>query len=224
MIDFAVYVGAGLDIVPILVLRHIKQFIYIDSQPFSEFGTHVYTNKYESFDATVNTRQNHEENNLFGRPTFKERFEQLMKQNNFIVQSETKYCWIYKNDYGQVIKYHVSCAFPEFLTEEIKKDISECNTLILCGHFPNNRILSLMYEPKYIICNCHTVYTYDADEKDSSVIKYLLDNQHIPEKYFLLKEYKKYDYWEHTNIVEDIRDNYNVIPCNTLDDVIKNIN
>lgn len=212
MIDFAVYIGAGLDIVPVLTLRHIKQFIYIDSQPFSEFGTYVYTNKNKLFDATLNTRHEYEENNLFGRPLFKERFKELMKENNFILQSETKYCWIYKNDYGQIIKYHISCAFPEFLTEQIKKDISECNTLILCGHFPHNRILSLMYEPKYIICNCHTAYSCDTDEKESSVIKYLLDNKYIPEKYLLLKEQK------------DIRDDYEVIICKTLDDVIKNIN
>ena len=51
----AVYVGAGHDIIPVLVFRDIKKFIYIDSQPFSEHGTHVYTkdSKYQSKKETL---------------------------------------------------------------------------------------------------------------------------------------------------------------------------
>jgi hypothetical protein len=217
----AVYIGAGLDIIPVLVLRDLKKFIYVDSRPFSEFGTQVYTKEYESHKAILETRELHEKNNLFGRPTFLEDFKQLMKQNNFILQFESKYCIIYKNEYDQIIKYHLSCAFPEFLTDEIKNDIFESDTLILCGHFPNILLLSMIKDLKCIIGDTHTCYTFDADDESekNTVIKTILDNPKIVEKYFLLKEDKEYEYWEHSNIIPSIRDNYTIIKCRDLDEM-----
>ena len=215
----AVYVGAGHDIIPVLVFRDIKKFIYIDSQPFSEHGTHVYTKDYKSYFALLETRILHENDNLFGRPKFIEEFQHLMKQNNFILQSESKYCIIYKNDYDQVIKYHLSCSYPEFLTNEIKSDIRECNTLILCGYFPHKNILSMMKDPKNVIGNCHTVYTYDDKDESNKVTRYLLEYPYILENYLLLKENKEYEYWDHTKIIPSIRDNYKVIKCKNLQEM-----
>jgi len=218
----AVYVGAGHDIIPVLVFRDIKKFIYIDSQPFSEHGTHVYTKDSKSYFSKLETRILHENDNLFGRSNFIEEFQQLMKQNNFILQSESKYCLIYKNDHDQVIKYHLSCSYPEFLTDEIKSDIRECNTLILCGYFPHKNILSMMKDPKNLIGNCHTVYTYnkenDGDEKNK-VTKYLIEYPYIMENYLLLKEDQEYEYWNHTKIIPSVRDNYKIIKCKNLDEM-----
>jgi hypothetical protein len=140
----AIYIGAGHDIIPVLVLRDIKKFIYIDSQPFSEHGTGVYTKEYRCESATLKTRDKYENDNLFGRSDFIDRFKQLMKQNNFTLQYESKYCITYENDHQQIIKYHLSCSFPEFLTDEIRADINECNTIIMCGYFPDKSILSMM--------------------------------------------------------------------------------
>jgi hypothetical protein len=222
--DSAVYIGAGHDIIPVLVMKHIKNFIYIDSQPFSEHGTHVYLDNDSSYYATIETRIKNEEDNLLGRPKFKEQFEKLMKQNNFTLESTTKYCWIYKNTYDQVIKYHVSCSFPEFLTDEIKEDISNCNTLILCGYFPHKIIASMMPLFRYVICNTHTCYIdscyEDDDDYNQSITKYLIDNPTIIKKYFLLKEYKKYEYWEHKNIIDSVSDNYKVIECDNLGSIV----
>jgi hypothetical protein len=214
----ATYIGAGLDIIPVLVFKDIKKFIYIDSQPFSEHGTGVYTKEYRCDSATLKTRHIHENDNLFGRPNFIEEYRQLMKQNNFTLQSESKYCLTYKNDHQQIIKYHLSCSFPEFLTNEIKSDINECNTIIMCGYFPDKSILSMMKEPKYLIGNCHTVYTYTDDDEDeqNKVTKYLLQNPNLIENYLLLKEINEYEYYEHKNIVPSIRDNYNIIKCKDL--------
>jgi hypothetical protein len=216
----AVYIGAGLDLIPVLVCRDIKKFIYIDSQPFSEHGTEVYTKKYEKITATLETREQYEKNNLFGRFNFRFRLDKLMKQNNFLLMSEKKYCLIFKNNLDQVIKYHISCAFPEFLTDEIVDDIGQCNTLILCGHHPSKIILPMMKEPKFIIGNCHTVYQ-DYDE-ESQIIKYLNENPYIVEKYILLKEIEEYEYWDNKNILPSIRDNYKIIECKNLEDIEKN--
>jgi hypothetical protein len=217
----AIYIGAGHDIIPVLVLRDIKKFIYIDSQPFSEHGIGVYTKEYRCDSASLKTRHIYENDNLFGRPDFIDKFKELMKQNNFKMQYESKYCLTYQNDYQQIIKYHFSCAFPEFLTDEIKYDISECNTIIMCGYFPDKSILSMMKEPKYLIGNCHTVYTYDPneDEESTSVISPLLQNSNLIENYILLKEIDEYEYYEHKNIIPSIRYNYNIIKCKDLNEM-----
>lgn len=213
--DQAVYIGAGLDLIPVLICRYIKKFIYIDSQPFSEHGSSVCTKNDEKIIASIETREKYEKNNLFDRFNFRFRLDKLMKQNNFLLMSESKYCLLFKNDLGQVIKYHISCAFPEFITDEIVEDIAQCNTLILCGHHPKKIILALMKEPKFIIGNCRTVYQeYDDDE--SQIIKYLNENPYIVEKYILLKEINEYEYWQ------DIRDNYKIIECKNLEDMEKN--
>ena len=39
----AIYIGAGSDVAPITFLSHIKDWVYIDCQPFSEFGIKVHT-------------------------------------------------------------------------------------------------------------------------------------------------------------------------------------
>jgi hypothetical protein len=214
----AVYIGAGLDLIPVLVCRDIKKFIYIDSQPFSEFGTDVYTKNNNQITASLETREKYEKNNLFGRFNFRFRLDKLMKQNNFLLVSETKYCLLFKNDLNQVIKYHISCAFPEFLTDEIVDDIAQCNTLILCGYHPRKIILALIKEPKIIIGNCRTVYQ-DCDDEESSIIEYLYNNPYIVEKYLLLKEIKEYEYWEDSNILPSIKDNYESIECKNLEDM-----
>jgi hypothetical protein len=217
----AVYIGAGLDLIPVLVCKDIKKFIYIDSQPFSEFGTHVYTKQNNKrIIATLETREKYDKNNLFGRFNFRFRLDKLMKQNNFLLVSETKYCLLFKNDLNQVIKYHISCAFPEFLTDEIVDDIAQCNTLILCGYHPRKIILALIKEPKIIIGNCRTVYQ-DCDDEESNIIEYLYNNPYIVEKYLLLKEINEYEYWEDKNIIPSIRDNYKIIECKNLEDMEK---
>jgi hypothetical protein len=218
--DQAVYIGSGCDIIPVLIFRDIKKFIYIDSKPFSEHGISVYTKDYVSLDTTLETREIYEENNLFGRPNFISDFNQIMNQNNFILESKTKYCLIYKNKYNQIIKYHISCSFPEFLTDEIKNDIKECNTIIVCGYIPNKNILSMMKYPKKLIGNCHTIYLdTESDNKLDIISEYLIKYPYIIEQYILIKIINPYEYWEHKNIIESIRDNYKIIYCKDLIDL-----
>jgi len=201
----ALYIGAGLDIVPVLVLKDIKKFIYIDSQPFSDHGTSVCKKDFTSDKATIETREIHEEDNLFGRTNFKSSFHTIATRNSFTQLSETKYCGIYKNQYDQIIKYHMSCSFPEFVTDEIREDIAQCNTLILCGYSPNKVVLTMMKSPDYVIANCHTVYTDDESEDSESTISYLVNNPTVIKGYYLLKE-----------IVESLRDNFQIISCKDL--------
>ena len=59
----AFYPGAGLDIFPLIMFRNIKKWIYMDSQPRSEFGDNFYEG--------------------FARPKFIEKLKQIMEQNEF---------------------------------------------------------------------------------------------------------------------------------------------
>ena len=66
----AVYIGAGTDLVPVIVIDDIKEFIYIDSQPFSEFGTHAY-DETTHISSYIEKKDRHE--NAFSRKSFLEK-------------------------------------------------------------------------------------------------------------------------------------------------------
>ena len=102
MTNIAVYVGAGKDIKPVLLFKHIVTFIYIDSQPLTEFGNSELFPAYE-------------------RPEFPHK----------IYKSMTKIGFIKKNDFdenlheyfnsktGQTLKYYMNCCFPNNLSKNL---------------------------------------------------------------------------------------------------------
>jgi len=77
----------------------------------------------------------------------------------------------------------------------------------------------MMKDPKNVIGNCHTLYTYDDKDESNKVTRYLLEYPYILENYLLLKENKEYEYWDHTKIIPSIRDNYKVIKCKNLQEM-----
>jgi len=210
----AIYIGAGVDIVPALLFPSLKEFIFIDSQPFSEFGSHTYHQAGESWIALKDISKEERFNNLFSRPLFLSRLESIMNNNNFKKSESNPDYLIFNNDETkQTIKYYYSIAFPNYIDESIIKEIKTCNTLIVCGHDPHVDILSYLPSLTYFIGNDHTVY--ESDEFTSTIGK-ILDNPEIISTYFLMKIIKKYDYWLDENIVPSIVDNYKIIECHNL--------
>ena len=106
----AFYPGAGLDVFPLIMFRSIKEWIYMDSQPRSEFGD----NLYEGFE----------------RPKFIEQLKQIMEQNGFllsIIDSDTYV--FYNSEYSQLVQYETNSVFPSSLQQRHY----ECDTIVLCG-------------------------------------------------------------------------------------------
>jgi hypothetical protein len=218
----AIYIGAGTDLVPVIIFSNIQKFIFVDSQPFSEHGTQTYVST-TNIAKKVDKKDRFE--NCFSRNEFILNLNKVMTNNNFIKISETdEYFLYYSKESNQTIKYYYSCAFPEYTTNELRDDIKKCNTLIIVGHDPHKEVLKYLQTPTFIIGNCHTVYSSDLSDKEysNSTINTLIEDhtnqKKIPYNYFLMKENKEWEYWNKDNILPSIVSNHRIILCNSLID------
>jgi hypothetical protein len=217
----AVYIGAGLDIIPILVLDDVKEFIYIDSQPFSEFGTMTYNDKIDT--VTYVKDRTHIFYNSFSRNDFISRLKKLIEQNNIKIINENNSYLEFQTKANQKIKYYYSYSFPEHLDDALKTELKTCNTIVMAGFDPNKEIFNYLQKPTYFIGGCHTCYSKDPDDEgiDTSSFKLLADKPDIINKYYLLKEKNKYEYWVDINIMPEIKNNYKIIQIDNIQSINK---
>jgi hypothetical protein len=202
-----VYIGTGLDIIPLIILDHIKEHIYIDSRPQSEFGMLYYNDP------------------IMYRNTFTKELKEIMKNNNYELKKETKYYLEYMNN-DKVLKYHISTAFPEMITDDIKDTLKDSENLMISGFDPNKRIITEMLPNlKNIYTNMHTCFdTYHKDFFEDEYQKEISSVHHLNENngnynYFLLKEKKEFEYWINDNILPELKDNFDIIKVKNLMDV-----
>lgn len=139
----AVYAGAGDDLSPAILFPSIKRFIYIDSQPLTEYGGL----------------------RLFpgcSRPNFVARVEREMQKNGFTkLENTLEY---HNPETKQCIKYYMNCCFPRELSAPLLRDIKTADTLICCGHVPSEILIRLMKDgPKTFIGNNITCYKNDNE-------------------------------------------------------------
>jgi hypothetical protein len=103
----AFYPGAGTDIVPPVLFRSIKNWLYMDSQPNSEFGEGLY------------------------KTTFIPRLLTIMLQNEFELKEINGDAYtFYNRDHDQTISYETNTLFPDDLKEKHR----QCKTLVLIGY------------------------------------------------------------------------------------------
>ena len=137
-----------------------------------------------------------------------------MNQNNFKSLKSTPDYILYQNQItNQTIKYYYSCSFPEYLDESILDDIKSCNTIIVCGHHPNKVVLEYIQSPTYLIGNNHTHYDYDLDDEDSkkNLIKPILENPDLINKYYSIKLIEDYEWWEKDTLIPSVITKYKVM-------------
>jgi hypothetical protein len=197
-----VYIGAGNDCIPLLMLDSIQEFIYIDSQPQSEFGTLEF------------------ESGELRRDRFLPRLDALLRQIEFVKVKEAGNYLEYKNKKGQVLKYYINTPFPEMLTGEIKDAMATAENLMIAGFDPNTIVLELMPRLRNIYCHDSTVYVsdeYDSEyEKEVSVFYHLKENKG-PYKYYIIKQRTYFEYWEDANITLEAKAVHAVERCDGLD-------
>jgi hypothetical protein len=211
----AIYIGAGIDIVPVLLFDTIDEYIYIDSQPFSEFGTQTYIIKTNT---AKHVSRDERFFNDFSRGNFMENLINVMKQNYFRMVEKNDDFLLFKND-KKTIKYYYSCAFPEHITEEMKDELKDCNVLILIGHDPHKNILKYIKLPTTIIASDNTVYRSPLEEDDDyekSTFKTLNENKNLIKEGYLFKMVKDYDYWDPKHKLPSIKNNYKIINISEL--------
>ena len=123
----AFYPGAGTDIVPPVLFRNIKNWIYMDSQPKSEFGNEIATGYRTKFIPKMLT---------------------IMIQNGFQLQSvQSDIYTFYNQQYDQKITYETNTVFPE----DLRYRHRECDTLVLIGYSLINPPLNFVSSYKHII-------------------------------------------------------------------------
>jgi hypothetical protein len=181
----AIYIGAGHDVVPILLMPEVRKFIYIDSRPETAYGALIPV-KAQFYDTL-----------------FLSRLEKALQSINFTLTRQLGNCLEYVNPSNQVLKYYINTTFPKDCNEEIISYLSKSENLVLCGYDPDKSILQLMPNLKYIWINTRTVYNMrDSDfenekYRNMSTIRQLRD---LPDayKYRLMKEKDNYEICECT--------------------------
>ena len=168
----AVYIGAGLDLEPLDL--PMNEFIYIDSQPFSEFGTYAYTES-EKKTCTKKTRFR----NLFSRPQFLNDLKAKMVEKGYHIINRTEDFIVFTNN-TKKIKYYYSCSFPEFVESRLLNELKTCDTIIACGYDPHPVILDYIKPRPQFIGNSTTCYT---EFKEDSLCKVLNENPRLIRKY-----------------------------------------
>ena len=141
----AFYPGAGTDVSPLAMFREIKEWIYTDSQPNSEFGDLKF--------------------NGCNRPRFIGLLTQNMKQNDFELKSINGDTYtFYNKEYEQQVIYETNSVFPR----DVQQRHYDCDSFVMCGFDMEDHTIDFINRFKHIITNNRTCFELDAEQLLSS--------------------------------------------------------
>lgn len=185
--SLAVYIGAGLDLKMIKNMNNITNFVYVDSQPHSEFGLEEYWCRDPDYIFNCFCPHYAPYINEFSRPEFVSELKKTAKQENITLISEEvnkKLTFQYNNQY---INYFINLSIPEHLYF-IQDDIKNFNHLIISGFFPHYSILNYTKNPVTFWGNINTIYIPEYNCLFSNIVKdtviYKLNKETLFEKKF----------------------------------------
>lgn len=198
------YVGAGCHIEPVTHFPETKSFIFIDSQPRSEFDSF-----HPKFDKD------------FYRPHFINDLMSTCQYYGFLFDSYTildeKYSkkiinktwyytsWFYKipndinptmlvfinNKTQQKLVYYISANIKFNTHKQILNDIRTCDGIIISGYFPEKEILQYFIKPKAFFGYTNTYYYIEnnASNEEENTILYFLHNCVCNTQYYFTEFY-----------------------------------
>jgi hypothetical protein len=197
--DKILYVGAGLHIKSTTHFPETKTFVFVDSQPRSEFDSF-----YPKF------------HKMFYKSDFVNNLIEKCKSYGFILESceilDTDYykkiinkkwyytSWFYKipqyinptllvfvnKNTLQKINYYVSCNVRFNMNKQIQYDIATSDGIIVAGYHPESDILQYFVKPKVFFGYNTTYFGYDPDapKNENNTIIYFLHNCICNTKYY----------------------------------------
>lgn len=181
----AAYIGAGHDMIPVVVCKEIESFIYVDAGP--------------SFDPS---------HPFVSETSAKKRLDHLNKivsQIGFFLIRHTRHKKIgifeYRNvTTNQTIHYYYNTVFPQDMDELLYKQLLECDTLIIAGYQPfyHNALSNI----KRFITNLHACYQTDEETEYIGKIFSIYENKKVEIE--LLYETKSWEYWLNERVSSDI--------------------
>ena len=204
VINKILYLGPWHHIKPVHDFPQVKEFIFIDTQPRSEFDNKLF---YHGF-----YKQNFYDDLIhkcicFG---FELKTEYVIDQNYYksiftLRQRLYYFLWdvlpnhinptlltFYNETTKQTIKYYISTNIKYTMTPTLQQDIEEADALIVSGYHPNSKLLEYFTKPKIFIGYSNTWYDEDVDEDvDASIISVLHQTEKTEYFYnFLAVSYK----------------------------------
>jgi hypothetical protein len=183
------YVGAGLHIEPVKHFPETKNFVFIDSQPRSEFDS-FHPKFYSGF------YRAHFLNDLVSSCQYYgfilDSFTVLDKNyyKKIITKKWYYSSWFYKipadinptmivfhnNKTQQKLTYYVSTNIKYNMNPILENDIATCDGIIISGYFPEKQILKYFVSPKVFFGYTDTGYILEYDdpaEEDNNILYFL---------------------------------------------------
>jgi hypothetical protein len=178
MKDTYLYIGAGIDIQPLLHFPLVQLFICIDSQPFSEYGRgSVFDTEMYRYYFITNLIA------AYAQIGFALSSRALYNDKN--IQPELFVFW--NKETHQHIKYYTSTDILYDLNPDLITDIRQTTALIVSRYFPHKVLLDYIQQPIDFYGYDNTVWDYiTADNSSilelSSTMK-MFENPHISNQY-----------------------------------------
>lgn len=198
------YIGSGLDIEPVVHFSKIKEFVFVDTLPRSEFDGHIYDGslffdgfyRHKFIDLLI------DDANKYGF-VLVEKVPLGLEYHTQILTREQKNIWggnfllnfpdinpclltFVNHKTSQIIKYYISTNILVNMCEELKKDIIESTGIILSGYHPDKIILDYISSPIKLYCYSNTCYYLDDDEVNNfdNLIYWTFNNPDKVKTYF----------------------------------------
>jgi len=185
------YVGAGHHIEPVTHFPETKYFVFIDSQPRSEFDT-----AYPKYNFVF--YKEHFLNNLiascksyeFILDSFtildKNYYKKIITKKRYYISWFCKIpsninptMLVFKNNKThQQLTYYISTNIKFNMNKILENDIASCDAIIVSGYFPEKLILQYFVSPKVFFGYTNTGYIleYDNQVEEKNNILYFLHN------------------------------------------------
>jgi hypothetical protein len=201
-IDKILYVGAGLHISPVEDFSSVSEFVFVDTQPRSEYDrTQFYPENYRKDFVKLLKIECLKYGMRFVKKTrldggykrqilsFSQKIRYLWSPPKFI---NPYILWFYNEDTGQTLKYYVSTNIEYNMCAELKRDVEESKALIVSRYSPKTKLLDYFGNVKIFIGysdSCMTVDLCDVlYDKNRSHILYMLNtSQELVRSQFFYK-------------------------------------
>ena len=202
------YVGAGLHIEPVKHFPSTKYFVFIDSQPRSEFDSFHPKFNFNCYrDYFVNDLINTCKYYGFFLNSFtvldKKYYKKIMNKKWYYLS------WFYKippninpamlvfynQKTQQKLTYYISTNIKFNMHKNLENDIATCDGIIVSGYFPENEILNYFISPKVFFGYTNTIYSLEPDtshEEDNNIL-YFLHNYICNTQYYFTEFYLVYN-------------------------------
>jgi hypothetical protein len=190
------YVGAGDDTDSLKVLSS-SDFVCIDSLPRNEYGYSYYYRGFYQKDFKQRVIDKLRELSFYQKGDEK-KFSDFYSEIN--VENLDSHLVIFEGEgNSRSVHYYFSTGIPENLydgngdlNEDLKKDIYECDTVFIKGHWPGEDIIKYIKKPFHFIGAYLTYFPENKSEledgKDDNIISYFLRHPEYILSYSYLKK------------------------------------